>query len=73
MARFKFLPKRKQSFHHKTNYDTSQLKTPTLQKPTLPNYSSVITNINASPMGNNTSPTEQLQTKKFLFTQSQLQ
>ena len=31
MARFKFLPKRKQSFHHKTNKDNSQPNTPTVQ------------------------------------------
>ena len=46
MTRLKFLLKRKQIFHHKSNHNTSTLHPSTVQKPTLSNYSTVNTNPN---------------------------
>ena len=44
-TRFKFLPKRKQSFHHNTNHNTSIFHPSTVQNSTLPNYSTVTTTL----------------------------
>ena len=52
MARFNFLPKRKQSLYHKKNHITSTPHQSTVQDPTLPNCSNVTTNPNDYPIDN---------------------
>ena len=52
MARFKLLPKRKQSLHPKTNHKTSALYSSTVQNPPVSNNSTVNTTPNDYPLDN---------------------
>ena len=75
MARFKLLPKRKQTLHCEIIYKTSTLHSSTVQNPTLPNHSNFKTTPNdyfldnTSANNDNDSPVKVYSKTNYLFPQ----